>query len=85
MSLTYELIKQQEGDDTIEAEEFQERACSCHATRPVSTMLLLIGHVLLFGIYALSLYYISPEQPSDRACTMEMSTHCKVLDLVREV
>ncbi len=85
MSLTYELIKQQEGDDTTEAEEIQERACPCHATRPVSAMLLLIAHVLLFGIFAPSLYYISHEQPSDRACMMEMSTHCKVLDLVREV
>ncbi len=41
---------------------------------------LIISHIIIFGLYALSVLYLLKRDPSDRACDYKHSTHCQYQD-----
>jgi hypothetical protein len=64
-------------DDAASEDEKHEALTPSFLQRHLSAQLLVVLHVTLFGIYALSTLYILKRQPSDRACDYKHSTHCQ--------
>jgi hypothetical protein len=73
----YQQLGQAEDDTLFENEKHEEMQKPSIFPRRSSVQLLIVFHIILFGIYALSILYLLKRQPSDRDCDYKQSTYCQ--------
>ena len=72
----YRQLAQVEDDNISESQE-TEKSCD-RALRPSYFKLLIISHLLIFGVYASGLWYLLKRKPSHETCIEKFSTHCRI-------
>jgi hypothetical protein len=73
----YHQLGQVEDDASSENEKQEDVLRPNFLQRRNSGKFLIASHVILFGIYIVSILYLLKRRPSDRACDYKHSTHCQ--------